>query len=189
MGEAKRRKASDPNYGNPPLTQGNNEEGVMHLLDMDDIMAVFTLKPRNQDCMNRSLIVAQYFPGSKVQAGQVFFWDYEIQQYDTAFNFHMWIVKDGQIYDTFNVLEYTFHKLRFIRLEPSTMTVRFATKEDKTYSKNKTTDAVYFPGLDFPNQFPNTFAISELLHQTKEHGQIDLDMALETFKVPRQYVA
>ena len=189
MGEAKRRKAIDPNYGNPPLTQGNNQEGVMHLLDMDRIITVLTLTPRSQDCLNRSLIVTQHFPGSKVQAGQVFFWDYEIEQYDISFHFHMWIVKDGQIYDCFDALKDTFRKNRFIRLEPSTMTVRFATKEDKTFSKNKTTDAIYFPGLDCPNQWKNNYAVKQLLHQTKEHGQIDLNMACETFRVSRVYVA
>jgi len=199
MGEAKRGKGFGQNNVNPPLRQGNNQSGVMRLLDMDDITTVITthsisansgiLFPRKNDCLNRSLHVSQRLPGSKVQAGQIFFWDYKDRHYDIGFNFHMWIVKDGQIYDCFDALEKMFHSQGFSRLKPGTMTVRFATKKDKVFAGNKTTDAVYCPGLDCPNRFPNNFAVKQLLHQTKEHGHIDVDMAFETFKVPRQQIA
>jgi len=187
MVKAKRRRASDHD-GNPLKKIKKKSVGMMRILDMDDILKVFTLTPRGEDCVNRCLIVAQCFPGSKVQAGQVVFWDYAVQQYDGAFNFHMWIVNNGQIYDSFDALKRVFHSLNFPRLEPENMIVRFATEEDNIYAENKTTDAVYFPGLDFPNERPNTPTMKALLQQTREHGQLDIEMAIDAFRIPR-YVA
>jgi len=169
MGESKRRKALDPAYGQPKPPA---------IMDLDDIFAVFT--NIEGDCMPRCLEVAQRLPGSVVQAGQVFFWDNEVYFYDCVFTYHVWIVAAGQIYDCYRQLKEVFRKHKFRDLNPARMTARIGTlAHDSGHleSKDKTTDAIYVPGLAFSPKLGLDPGSAEAIRQTRTNGFVDTEWA------------
>ena len=169
MGEAKQRKTLDPAYGQPRRPD---------IMDSDDVFAVFT--NIDGDCMPRCLEVAQRLPGSVVQAGQVFFWDNEVYYYDCVFNYHVWVVADGQIYDCYRQLKTVFGAHEFNRLNPARMTARIGTlahDSGHARSKDKTTDAVYVPGLALSPWITLDPGSTEAIRQTRTNGFVDIEWA------------
>lgn len=158
-------------------------------------MIKFTQAIRNADEVSCALVpfapvyqlssALKQLPGSVAQAGQIAFWNQEHQQYETPFEFHVWILTPNRdIYDSYYRLEKAInpmggkatlppaHQLR-AKIMNGVLMKRYGTIPRLMAKKRFGADILYLPGTTF-SETPLVIPVLRAIAETAESGSFDV---------------